>query len=279
MCEFCTKHGDGKKWYLDAKNYSEDLLSDLRRQKMIRDFFQDFPKMVADMYRGFDRLRRAPRWLSALIGKAVTRRYKREHFGQVIPREDVLAILDMCSTIVRVPCICRRETVGKDAYYCLGITLSPGSLGMARIIPSSFLSGPDARGIQRLRKDEAARLIDDFEKEGLMHSVWTFRTPFIGGLCNCDLPDCLAMQATVTNGIKVMFKAEYVAQLEEEKCTGCRACMRMCQFGAMGYSATRKRVMISLERCYGCGVCRAACPNAALSLAPRASLPAIANSW
>jgi ferredoxin len=279
MCEFCAKHGDGKKWYLEAKNYSEELLNDLKRQKMIREFFEDFPKLAREMYRGFERLEKTPRWLAALISKFITRRYKREHFGQVVPREDVLAIFEMCSTIVRVPCVCRHETVGKDAYYCLGVVLSPHSLGMSRIVASSFLAGPDTRGIQRLRKAEAANLIDEFEKEGLMHSVWTFRTPFIGGVCNCDMPDCLAMQATVGHGVKVMFKAEYVAVLDEEKCNGCRACLRMCQFGALSYSAARKHAHVSLERCYGCGVCRAACPNAALSLVPRASLPAIANSW
>ena len=26
MCEFCTKHGEGKKWYLQMKNYADELL-------------------------------------------------------------------------------------------------------------------------------------------------------------------------------------------------------------------------------------------------------------
>ena len=39
MCEFCTKHGEGKKWYLNAKNYSNDLLSDIRRREYVKDFF------------------------------------------------------------------------------------------------------------------------------------------------------------------------------------------------------------------------------------------------
>ena len=26
MCEFCTEHGEGKKWYLQMKNYSDALL-------------------------------------------------------------------------------------------------------------------------------------------------------------------------------------------------------------------------------------------------------------
>jgi len=41
MCEFCLKHGEGQKWYLQAKNYSEDLLNDVRRRKMIENFAAD----------------------------------------------------------------------------------------------------------------------------------------------------------------------------------------------------------------------------------------------
>ena len=26
MCEFCKEHGEGKKWYFEMKNYSEELL-------------------------------------------------------------------------------------------------------------------------------------------------------------------------------------------------------------------------------------------------------------
>ena len=26
MCEFCTEHGEGKKWYLQMKNYADELL-------------------------------------------------------------------------------------------------------------------------------------------------------------------------------------------------------------------------------------------------------------
>ncbi len=39
MCQFCVKHGEGKKWYLQAKNYAEDLLSDLRRRNFVTNFF------------------------------------------------------------------------------------------------------------------------------------------------------------------------------------------------------------------------------------------------
>ncbi len=42
MCEFCTKHGDGKVWYKNAANYSKDLVSDLNRKKYINDFFEKY---------------------------------------------------------------------------------------------------------------------------------------------------------------------------------------------------------------------------------------------
>ena len=41
MCEFCHQHGEGKKWYLNANNYAEDLMSDLRRRQFITRFFEN----------------------------------------------------------------------------------------------------------------------------------------------------------------------------------------------------------------------------------------------
>jgi len=39
MCEFCLKHGEGKKWYLQVSNYSDDLLRDVRRRRFIETFW------------------------------------------------------------------------------------------------------------------------------------------------------------------------------------------------------------------------------------------------
>ncbi len=34
MCEFCHQHGEGKKWYLNAANYAEELYNDAARASM-----------------------------------------------------------------------------------------------------------------------------------------------------------------------------------------------------------------------------------------------------
>ena len=49
MCEFCTKHGEGRKWYLNANNYSEDLLGDIRRRKFIEKFYTDLESAKKDI--------------------------------------------------------------------------------------------------------------------------------------------------------------------------------------------------------------------------------------
>jgi Pyruvate/2-oxoacid:ferredoxin oxidoreductase delta subunit len=147
------------------------------------------------------------------------------------------------------------------------------------VVDSSFWEGPDGKGLERLDRPVALEMMKGFEKDGLFHSVWTFVTPFIGGICNCDRSDCMAMRATLASSIKAMFKAEYVASVDWDKCNGCRSCMRVCQFGAIGYSAGAQRTWIDLHQCYGCGVCRSVCKNDAIALQERATVPAVANDW
>jgi heterodisulfide reductase subunit A-like polyferredoxin len=119
----------------------------------------------------------------------------------------------------------------------------------------------------------------EHEKEGLCHTVWTFIAPFIGGFCNCDRSDCLAMRSTVTYRMPVMFRAEYVAEVNPELCNGCRQCMRVCQFGAISYSAAQKKVLIDPRQCYGCGICRASCTKDAILLHDRSTIPVAATIW
>ena len=45
MCEFCTKHGDGKIWFKNAANYANDLMADLNRRTYIKDFFNNTIKL------------------------------------------------------------------------------------------------------------------------------------------------------------------------------------------------------------------------------------------
>jgi NAD-dependent dihydropyrimidine dehydrogenase PreA subunit len=281
MCEFCHKHGEGKKWYLQAKNYSQDLLSDLRRRRFITDFFSH-PEHLNHDAAQLEKLARAPAFVQRAIKGHITRRMKQVHFGQVLPLEDVETIFGFVNSIVRIPCICRHAALGREVRYCYGVSMGPGGGSFDELLAgldSSFLAGPDTPDSERLDAAQALQAFAEHEKEGLCHSVWTFITPFIGGVCNCDRADCLAMKSTVTYGVKVMFRAETVAEVNPDLCTGCRSCMRVCQFGALGYSAANQKVTVDQTACYGCGICRRACQKDAITLKPRREVPAAATLW
>jgi len=281
MCEFCLKHGEGEKWYLQAKNYSDDLFSDIRRRKYIEEFVSH-PEALAKDAHNIDRLSRLPGFIKGLVGRIVTWKMKKTHFGQVVPIEDIKQIFDFTNSIVRVACLCRNITLGKEKRYCYGISLSPDGgwlTEMSSALDMSFFTGPDASGFETLTKDEALSAFHEHEREGLCHTVWTFHTPFIGGICNCDRSDCLAMRTTVTHSTPVMFRAEYVAGINPDECSGCRECMRICQFGAITYSASNKKAVIDQRWCYGCGVCRSACKKNAIRLEERIKVPVAAGLW
>jgi len=281
MCEFCHKHGEGEKWYLRAENYSEDLLSDLKRRKFVADFFS-----LTETSPGFvDRLgqlRVMPHFVKSAVIRRKVGRWKELHYGQVLPIEDVERVFDLVSNVVRLPCICRHVNLGTEQRFCYGVSLAPREGELFKIIKEidmDYLTGPDTSGLEELTREEALENFRQYEKEGLCHTIWTFVTPFIGGICNCDRSDCGAMQVTLTGGTPHMFRAEYVAEVNPELCSGCRQCMRVCQFGAIGYSAANKKVFIDPRRCYGCGICRASCTKDAVQLHERASVPVAANFW
>ena len=281
MCEFCLKHGEGKKWYLQASNYSDELLSDIRRRRMIEEFFTNADQITKGI-EYLNRLDKIPKFIRNMIARIISGRQKKTHFGQVVPIEEVEKIFGFVASIVRVACICRHFTLKQEKRYCYGVSLSPDGGRLAEILrglDKSFLTGPDTSGLEILSAEEAVSAFREHEREGLCHTVWTFQSPFIGGICNCDRSDCLAMRCTVTQSIPVMFRAEFIAEVDPDACVGCRQCMRVCQFGAIVYSASNKKVAIDHRRCYGCGICRSMCEKNAIRLNDRNKVPAAANLW
>jgi ferredoxin len=281
VCEFCHKHGEGKKWYLEANNYSEDLLSDLRRREFIIDFLKK-PESLGKSMRRLNDLDKAPGFVKRAIIRRVSNKMKKIHFGQVVPIEELELIFEFVTSVTRFACFCRHVTLGSEQRYCFGVSMAPQGGELTRIvreIDMAYLTGPHTAGIEQFSKEDALSFMRDNEQEGLCHTVWTFIAPFIGGICNCDRSDCLAMRTTVTHGLPVMFRAEYVARTDPDLCNGCRLCMRICQFGAIGYSAALEKSSIDPRRCYGCGICRSVCTRDAISLDERLGVPEAKSLW
>jgi len=268
MCEFCVQHGEGKKWYLTMENYSRDLLEQDGRREYAVEFLNTFAERTPPGIRQIEALARTP-FLPA-VRPVLKSRQKANHYGQVVPLEEIEMILRQVEGVVRLPCVCRQVTTGNyNARYCYGLTLDE----------RLWAELDDSFSLERLAPDEAVESIRKLDVEGLVHSVWTFKTPYIGGVCNCD-QDCMAYRMTHARAhFPVMFRAEWVAEVVPESCTGCKVCIRQCQYGAMRYSSATRQVVIDPRACYGCGVCRAACHKDAIRLQARAEHPVAATIW
>ncbi len=275
MCEFCHRHGEGQKWYLNAANYAEELFNAAARRSATEvlsalSAAPPPPSQVTSAQRfAWQHLHGLASW--------VARRHQQDvHWGQVVPLEDALQLVDMLDWAVRVPCTCRASTIGdRNARYCFGMGLAPVEEPVRRLWREAL---DPSLSVETLTREQAKDALTELDHRGAMHSVWTFKTPFIGGLCNCDR-DCQAYRMQTMYKYQVMFRAEYVAQVDPDKCNGCRRCMEQCFFGAMTHSLTHKKCAVNALACYGCGVCRSVCHKDAISLVDRAAVPAAAGLW
>ncbi len=268
MCEFCVQHGEGKKWYLAMDNYSQELLAQDGRIEYARHFINTFEERAPRSLDQLEMLSRTP--FHGMATPFLTRSQKQNHFGQVVPLEEVEQILERVDGVARLSCPCRLVTTGQpNARYCYALTADPR---LTAEIDDSF-------SLETLSAAEAIESIRKLDKEGLVHSVWTFKTPYIGGLCNCD-QDCLAYRIHHARGhFQMMFRGEYIAEVDPDACNGCRNCMRQCQYGAIRYSAVNKKVEIDPRQCFGCGVCRPVCNKDAITLHARSENPVAAGIW
>jgi len=97
---------------------------------------------------------------------------------------------------------------------------------------------------------------------------------FLAGCCQSpkDIPDAVAQAsgaavraATPLAQGKVLVEA-ITANINEDLCSGCRICEKLCAYTALEYDSEDKIVKINDVLCKGCGSCAAACPTGAITM-------------
>jgi heterodisulfide reductase subunit A len=95
---------------------------------------------------------------------------------------------------------------------------------------------------------------------------------YIAGACAApkDIPDTVAQARAAAGRIlskiargKIEIEAVY-AEVDEERCSGCRICNDLCPYVAIEYDPETKRSHVISALCKACGACVAACPSGAI---------------
>jgi NAD-dependent dihydropyrimidine dehydrogenase PreA subunit len=278
MCEWCEKYGDGyERWYFNPANYARRLYK-IRKEEAEALGAEADPQAAGGMtFVGQDFLEARERGDVATV-EQIKQQVEGiswiTHFGQVLTLEEALRIVDIMYPIGLMTCACRRSMQGipdEENFTCMGM-----GTGMYK-----WERWPDTYrgGVHFLTPDEAKEVLAKLNKRGLVHTVFTFGTPYLAGLCNCDYPDCAAIRTVVDLGIRVLWKGHYVAKIDPELCNGCASCVHRCQFRALSFSPSKNKAIIDQFQCFGCGLCATECDQDAITLVERANLPALANVW
>jgi heterodisulfide reductase subunit A len=95
---------------------------------------------------------------------------------------------------------------------------------------------------------------------------------YIAGGCQApkDIPDSVAQARAAsarilarTAGGKIEVDAVF-AEVDEDRCCGCRMCNGLCPYSAVEYDEEKKRSHVISALCKACGACVAACPSSAI---------------
>lgn len=289
MCETCLKHGPAGKWYLNSRNYSNELAEELDLKEFLMEQYKNFEQMQVRKHYGFNSKGLGYKLQIPIIGRLIKSIAEKMiqstktpsdpfnpsgHFGQVVPLDDAIAILENCACepIIEKYCMCRYMHRGIKEPCCINFGI------MSEIIEKLPRFVPDDSKFYLTRKEAIERFTQHNEK-GYIGTIWYGPYPYINNLCSCENPVCAGIRQRTQFGINTVFKSEYVVQVEEDLCEGCKQCTMMCQFNALKYSPSLQRVIVNQEECFGCGVCIHECEHGALRLKPRNEFPAIKREY
>jgi Fe-S-cluster-containing hydrogenase component 2 len=194
----------------------------------------------------------------------------------VQPYENYRELLKMQELIAVVPCSCRHRTTSAGVH--CGHTSEENRQNCILFGRSADYNIKRGSGT-RLTIEEALKLCDEMEKDGLLH-MWGNSKSMAGTTsCNCCRDCCmnsLPMQIVGAPIGKIWEKSRYLSIVDQTKCIGCQDCLDHCQFDAInmvkpesseaGKKSKKLKAQIIDENCFGCGACVVNCDQQALSM-------------
>lgn len=181
----------------------------------------------------------------------------------VLPHEDIHLIIRNAKSFRVQDCICRREQelLGKRCSHTLKSCLQ-------------FSMEDDAYDYFKLdgdiiTKEEALKIMDEAEREGLVHTAHNVKHMPAGFICSC-CPCCCGLMRSVKemHSPYVLAKSSYMARIDPDNCIACGTCKdERCPMEAIEEADGVYRVVE--QKCIGCGVCVVSCQGDAITLVGR----------
>ena len=177
----------------------------------------------------------------------------------VMPYDKLLPYIDKAEHLAVVVCHCRQtgELLDNPCTKYKDVCLTLGE--SARFIAEYGLGKP-------ITREQAHRILERAEEEGLVHSV--SNTEQIDFICNCCICHCellRSMKKSVERGGAAV--SSFVSVVNTEDCIGCGDCIARCPMEAI--TLKDEIAEVNGKRCIGCGLCVSKCPTEAIKMINR----------
>jgi MinD superfamily P-loop ATPase containing an inserted ferredoxin domain len=236
--------------------YADKLAASEGRELFIKDFFERYGINYRRKVRKTDIAMKIP-FVREYAKTKVNDYFKEEHSGQVVSLEDAIAICSIPGRVSVIDCPCQKYLTCKKEKRCI-------LFGTTADIVENIL---EFSNISDMGFEDAVELLKATEKEGKVHTVWTFVSPYIGAICNCNQRGCLLFHMkNKYRFAEIVHRGYEIAVIDRNMCNGCGNCQIICQFDAVEIADGKAEINFN---CHGCGVCRGFCPEEVITLVSR----------
>ena len=200
---------------------------------------------IVDYQRG--RSRPAPFVRTLSVGRAI------EAHPMALPSDHLEVVLDRFDTFGVGQCQC-RTTMQVAGHGC------GKPVGNCTVMGQWARPGIEQGWLKQVSRKDVLKIKREAEGHGLV--TWLMNVESSKGQASCSCCGCCCHAMRMVNEFNapgVMAPAHFLPQFDDDQCTFCGKCARICPMGALEMDLPQRKRQHRTQRCIGCGLCVVAC--------------------